>query len=138
MMTYSAPRRGPGGRPTAQSYANIGLETKVFSATPEELVSLLFDGARAAVLKAKLHLENNQIAERGESISKAVDIVETGLKSSVNKEKGGEVANHLIASYDLIVYHLMQANLHADLDRLNIAEQMLTTLSDAWKEATKK
>lgn len=136
-MTY-APRRGPGGRPTAQSYANIGLETKVFSASPEELISLLFDGARAAILKARLHFENNQIAQRGEAISKAIDIVETGLKLSVSKEKGGEIADQLIIAYDLIVYHLTQANLHSDPKRLDIAEQMLTTLSDTWKEATQK
>lgn len=137
-MTYSAPRRGPGGRPTAQAYANIGLETKVFSASPEELISLLFDGARAAVMKAKLHLANHQIAERGQALSKAIDIVETGLKSSINQEKGGEIAAQLITTYDLIIYHLMQANLRAELKHLDIAEQMLTTLSDTWKEATQK
>lgn len=137
-MTYSALRRGPGGRPTVQAYSNIGLETKVFSASPEELIAMLIDGARAAVIKARLHLENNQIAERGESISKAINIVESGLKAAVNKEKGGDIAEQLITTYDLIVYHLMQANLHADVERLNIAEQMLTTLGDTWKEATKK
>lgn len=136
-MTY-APRRGPGGRPTAQSYANIGLETKVFSSSPEELISLLFDGARAAIIKARLHFENGEIAGRGNAISKAIDIVDTGLKLSVSKEKGGEIADQLIIAYDLIVYHLTQANLHADPKRLDIAEQMLTTLSDTWKEATQK
>ena len=99
---------------------------------------MLFDGGRAAILKAKLHFENNQIAQRGEAISKAIDIVETGLKLSVSKEKGGEIADQLIIAYDLIVYHLTQANLHADPKRLDIAEQMLTTLSDTWKEATQK
>lgn len=137
-MTYSALRRGPGGRPTVQSYSNIGLETQVLSAAPEELISLLLDGARVAVIKAKIHLENDQIAERGLAISKAIDIVDTGLKASLDHEKGGEVAAQLAQTYDLILYHLMQANLHADKERLDIAENMLTTLLETWREATKK
>lgn len=135
-MTYSAPRRGPGGRPTAQAYANIGLETQVFSATPEQLISMLLDGARAAVIKAQLHMQQGQIAERGEAISKAIDIVDSGLKASVNKDKGGEVATHLITTYDLMVLHLTQANLHSDEKRLKIVEQMLDTLIEAWATAT--
>lgn len=135
-MTYSALRRGPGGRPTAQAYANIGLETQVFSATPEQLISMLFSGARAAVIKARLHMQQGQIPERGAAISKAIDIVESGLKASVNTEQGGEVAQSLITSYELIVLHLTQANLHSDEARLEIAEQMLTTLSEAWSTAT--
>lgn len=136
MTTYQ--RRPSGGRRAINSYATIGLQTQVLSASPEELITLLFDGARAAVIKAKLHLENGQIAQRGESISKAIDIVDTGLKASVSKEKGGQVAEQLITTYDLIVYHLMQANLKSEVKHLDIAEQMLTTLSDTWKEATQK
>lgn len=136
MTTYA--RRPGTGRHAVNSYNTVGLQTKVFSASPEELITLLFDGARAAVIKAKLHLENGQIAQRGESISKAIDIVDTGLKASVSKEKGGQVAEQLITTYDLIVYHLMQANLKSEVKHLDTAEQMLTTLSDTWKEATQK
>ena len=93
MTTYA--RRPGTGRHAVNSYNTVGLQTKVFSASPEELITLLFDGARAAVIKAKLHLENGQIAQRGESISKAIDIVDTGLKASVSKEKGDRLPNNL-------------------------------------------
>lgn len=136
MTTYG---RRPGvGRHSVNSYATVGLQTEVFSATPEELITLLIDGARTSVIKAKLHLENGEISQRGEAISKAIDIVDSGLKGSVDKEKGGEVAIQLIANYDLIIYHLMQANLHSDVKGLNIAQEMLQSLGDTWKEATKQ
>ncbi len=136
MTTYG---RKPGvGRHSVQSYNTVGLQTKVFSATPEELIALLIDGARTSVIKAKLHLENGEIAQRGEAISKAIDIVDSGLKATVNSELGGEVATQLIANYDLIIYHLMQGNLHSDAKRLDIAQNMLQSLGDAWKEATAK
>lgn len=133
-MTYN---RRPGvGRHSINSYATVGLQTEVFSASPEELITLLINGARSSVIKAKMHLENGDIAARGQAISKAIDIVDTGLKSVVNKEKGGEVATQLIANYELIIHHLMQANLHSDAKRLDIAKEMLQSLGDTWKEAT--
>lgn len=134
-MTYSLPKRGPRGRPSVQAYANIGLETQVFSATPEQLISMLFEGACAAIAKARIYFEQGNIAERGLSISKAIDIVDSGLKAAVNKDQG-DVATHLIASYDLIQYHLTYANLHSDPSRLDIAENMLKTIGQAWNEAT--
>src|SRR5690606_8149757 len=61
-MTYAA--RRPAGY-SARSYTDIGLETQVMSASPERLITLLFNGARAAIAQARLHLESGRIAERG-------------------------------------------------------------------------
>lgn len=134
-MTYARPR-GPQNRYSAQTYANVGLETEVLSASPEKLITLLFNGARAAIMKARLHMQNNDVAGRGQALSKAIDIVDSGLKASVNQEAGGEVAKSLIASYELIVYNLMQANLRNDPEKLDTAERMLVGIADAWREVT--
>jgi flagellar protein FliS len=134
-MTYTMPR-GAGRQKSAQSYANVGLETEVLSASPERLITLLFNGARAAIMKARLHMENGDIPGRGQTISKAIDIVGSGLKAAVNEEAGGQVAKSLITSYDLIIYNLLQANLHGDMSRLDTAERILTEIASAWKEIT--
>lgn len=123
-------------RRSASAYATVGLETKVLSSDPQQLISLLLQGALTAIAQAKMHIENNRIAERGAAISKAIDIVDSGLKASVNTEQGGEVATSLITTYELIVHHLMNANLRADINRLNIAEAMLKDIYEAWKEIT--
>lgn len=135
-MTY-APPRSYRGQKSAGSYASIGLETEVLSATPEQLITLLMNGALAAIGKARLHMQANNIQGRGESISKAIDIVESGLKASVNREAGGELAANLVATYELIVRHLLLANLNSSLDSLTLAERLLTDISQAWKEATR-
>ncbi|NYT80985.1 flagellar export chaperone FliS [Alcaligenaceae bacterium] len=134
-MTYSSIARGPKRRHSVQAYANIGLETEVLSASPEHLITLLFNGAQAAILKAKLHMENNNLEGRGMAISKAIDIVDSGLKASVDLEAGGEVAKYLVASYELIIRNLMLANLHADAAKLDLAGQMLKDISGAWRSA---
>lgn len=133
-MSYGA---GPSAfrRRQAQSYANVGLETQVMSARPEQLITLLLQGALAAISKARLHLNAGDAAGRGMALSKAIDIVESGLKASINVESGGDVANSLINSYDIIVQHLLQANLHADEDHLATAETMLGNILDAWRTA---
>ena len=132
-MTYAPPRGIR--RHSAQAYSSVGLETQVLSASPEHLITLLFDGAISAIAKARLHLQLGNIAERGMAISKAIDIVDSGLKHSVDQEAGGELAKNLVATYELVLYHLMQANLNADDEKLALAETLLKDLGSAWREA---
>lgn len=122
-------------RRSAQAYANVGLETQVLGASPQQLITLLFQGAQAAVMKARLYMQNQDIAGRGAAISKAIDIVDSGLKASVDTEVGGELATSLITTYELIIRHLLLANLNADDKHLDIAEKMLTDIAQAWREA---
>ncbi|RTZ47570.1 flagellar export chaperone FliS [Candidimonas sp. SYP-B2681] len=133
-MTYGISPRGFGRRST-QAYANIGLETEVFSASPEHLITLLFNGAQAAIMKARLHMESGNLEGRGTAISKAIDIVDSGLKASVDRESGGELATNLVATYELIIRNLLLANLNADLEKLALAERLLVDIGSAWREA---
>ncbi len=134
-MSYAA-RRAPGSGGFARSYANIGLETQVLSASPEKLITLLFDGARTAIAQARLHIEQNNVAARGQSISKALDIVENGLKASLDVDKGGEVAQNLRSVYEIVAHNLLLANLHTDTNRLDLADKLLADIGEAWRTAT--
>lgn len=132
-MTYAPPRGFR--RQSAQAYSSVGIETQVLSASPERLITLLFDGALSAIAKARLHLQHGNIAERGMAISKALDIVDSGLKASVDMDAGGELAKNLVLTYELVIRHLMQANLNADDEKLKLAESILRDLGSAWREA---
>lgn len=131
-MSYSAPTRRF-GQQSARAYAQVGLETEVLSASPEHLITLLFNGARAAILQARLHMQNGNIAGRGQALSKAIDIVDTGLKMAVDVEKGGDLARNLISTYNIILQNLMLANLRNDPDKLALAERLLIDIADAWR-----
>src|SRR5690606_1369751 len=133
-MTY-APRR-PLGSHSARSYTDIGLETQVLSASPERLVSLLFNGARAAIAQARLHLEAGRTAERGAAISKATRIIDEGLKTGLDMEAGGEIAANLASLYDYIVRTLLLANLKADRAGPDTPARWLDGLARAWQAAT--
>jgi flagellar protein FliS len=133
-MSY-APARGLRRQHSVQAYANIGLETEVLSASPEQLITLLLNGAQAAIMKARLHMENGNIEGRGMAISKAIDIVYSGLKASVDLSAGGDLAKNLVATYELIIRNLLLANLNADLDKLALAERLLVDIASAWRSA---
>jgi len=132
-MTYAS--RLPRGPGALRSYADIGLETQVLNATPERLITLLYEGARAAIAQARLHLQAGRTAERGASITKAIRIVDEGLKMGLNHEIGGELAANLAGLYDHITRTLLMANLKADMVRLDAADKLLEELSDAWRQA---
>ena len=130
-MTYAA--RRPTGSQSVRSYDDIGLETQVLGASPERLITLLYLGARAAVGQARIHLQEGRVAERGAAISKAIKIVDEGLKTGLNMEAGGEIAANLARLYDYIVRTLLTANLKADAEQLDIADRLLADLAEAWQ-----
>ncbi len=130
-MTYAA--RRPLGSQSVRSYADIGLETQILGASPERLITLLYAGARAAIGQARIHLQEGRIAERGAAISKAIKIVDEGLKMGLNMEAGGNIAANLALLYDYIVRTLLTANLKADVGQLDIADRLLADLAEAWQ-----
>jgi len=130
-MTYAA--RRPTGSHSVRSYADIGLETQVLGASPERLITLLYLGARAAIGQARIHMQEGRVAERGAAISKAIKIVDEGLKTGLNMEAGGDIAVNLARLYDYIVRTLLTANLKADAEQLDIADRLLADLAEAWQ-----
>lgn len=131
-MTYAS--RRPTGY-SARSYATIGIETQVLGASPERLVTLLFDGARAAIAQARLHMQAGRVSERSAAISKAVRIVDEGLKQGLDQAAGGELAVNLASLYDYIVRTLLISNLKAQLEKLDEADRLLADLADAWRQS---
>ncbi|RJX34160.1 MAG: flagellar export chaperone FliS [Oxalobacter sp.] len=120
------------------AYAKVGVETGVASASPHKLIAMLFEGALVAITNAKQHMANGHIAEKGQSISKAILIVESGLRASLNKEAGGEIATNLDALYEYISGRLLQANLHNQVELLEESYRLLLDLKTAWEAIAEK
>jgi flagellar protein FliS len=116
----------------AHSYSKVGLETGVTSASPHKLIVMLFDGALLAVRSAALHMRAGEIAKKGSAISKAINIVENGLRASLDKEAGGEIAEGLDSLYDYIARRLLSANLANDVTILDEVQALLMDLKGAW------
>lgn len=122
----------------ASNYAKIGLDTAAMSASPHQLISMLFGGARTAISMARHHMANDEIAAKGKAISKAINIIDNGLKASLDADAGGTagaaLVTNLSALYDYINQRLMYANLRNDPALLDEADRLLVDISSAWNE----
>jgi len=61
-------------------------------ANPIELVLMLYDGALVAIRLAAGHLKSRPHADKGAALSKAISIVDNGLKASLDHTWAGEIA----------------------------------------------
>ena len=121
-------------RNAISAYQKAGVEAAVEVADPHRLILLLFEGAQAAVGAARAAITQKQIAAKGESISKAIDIISNGLKASLDEEKGGDLAGRLGSLYDYMVLRLLQANLKNDDKALEEVSSLISELHSAWRE----
>ncbi len=116
------------------AYQKVGVDAAVEVADPHRLILLLFSGAQAALGNAREAFRQQQVAARGEAISKAIDIVANGLKVSLDLEQGGEIAERLNALYDYLVMRLLHANLASDLAALEEVTGLLEEIHGAWRD----
>jgi flagellar protein FliS len=115
------------------AYQRLDVETGVAAASPQRLVVMLYDGAVKAVYAARTALARGDIAGRGAAISKAIAIVDEGLRPALDPKSGGEIAANLAALYDYIVNRLLYANLKHDEPSLDEAARLLSELKGAWE-----
>jgi flagellar protein FliS len=116
------------------AYHNVSLETGVTSASPHKLIVMLYDGALVALLGAKTNIAAGNIAAKGSAISKAISIIDNGLRASLDKNAGGEIAANLDALYDYMSRRLLHANLKNDVTIIDEVHGLLADLRGAWVE----
>ena len=121
-------------RNAISAYQKVGVDAAIEVADPHRLILLLFSGAQAAIGKARLAMQQQQIAAKGKAISQAIDIIGNGLKVSLDLEKGGEIAERLDALYDYLVLRLLRANLDNDLRALEEVSGLLEEIHGAWRD----
>ncbi|MFC5509571.1 flagellar export chaperone FliS [Massilia jejuensis] len=120
------------------AYAKVGMETSVISASPHKLIVLLYDGALAAIRNAAKHMAAGNIVEKGAAISKALDIIDNGLRASLDKKAGGEIASNLDSLYVYMTERLLTANLQNKSALLDEVQTLLADLRDAWLQIGEK
>ena len=115
------------------AYRSTGVETGVESADPHKLILMLFEGAQEALAKAKLHMQHNETAEKGEMLSKAIMIIDHGLKASLDMNTGEDIAQKLFSLYEYMTNRLLIASAQNDIKIIDEVNHLLTELYDAWK-----
>jgi flagellar protein FliS len=121
---------------TAQSFAGayrqVGVETGVGAASPHQLVTMLFEGFADAIVQARAAMQQRQIEAKCKAITRAVRIVDEGLKASLDSEGGGKLAENLRALYGYLALRLTHANLHNDAAALDECQALIEPVRAAW------
>lgn len=113
-------------------YQQVGVETSVSGASAHQLVLLLMEGSLVAINIAKLKLGEGDIPGKGEAISKAIALIDEGLRTSLDLNAGGEIAQNLDALYEYMCHQLLMANLKNDPARLDEVAHLMSEIKGAW------
>ncbi|HSH71468.1 MAG TPA: flagellar export chaperone FliS [Methylophilaceae bacterium] len=114
-------------------YAKIGVETGVVAANPHKLIIMLYEGAISACHNAVRHMGSQDIQNKGAMLSKAIMIIESGLRLSLDKKAGGEIAVSLDALYAYMSDRLYIANIRNQPEPVSEVIKLLTDLKSAWE-----
>jgi len=108
------------------------MKNSVQTASPLQQVILLYERAIVAMKAAKEDIENKNIPSKVSNITKASDIIRA-LDSSLDFEKGGDIAKNLHSIYDFLSYSLIQVNLKNDTQLLNDLIEIMENLKEGWE-----
>ncbi|WP_120966125.1 flagellar export chaperone FliS [Comamonas sp. lk] len=126
----------PANARAMSAYRQVGVQSMVDGASPQQLIKMLFDGLVASINAARGAMERGDIGEKVRHIGKAVRILQEGLLAVLDKEKGGELADNLAALYDYCTTRLTLANARNDVAMVNEVAQLVGTVAQGWTEMT--
>jgi flagellar protein FliS len=114
----------------AQAYGNTAVETAVNSSSSKELIILVYEKINEHLLLGKKELELGQPGV--EVFTKAVDLINLGLIASLDKGKGGEIANNLEFIYLWAINKIVEARLSKAPDKIDEVIKVLKPIQEGW------
>ncbi|MDI1249338.1 MAG: flagellar export chaperone FliS [Lacunisphaera sp.] len=127
----------------AQNYARTYRSNSVLTASPGQLVLMLYDGALKALGQAgeafnRPPEDYRRIATINEQLLKAQNIIGE-LQGTLNLEAGdGQLAREMDRLYDYYIPKLMEANMRKEPGPVKEVERLLRDLRDGWAEMLHK
>jgi flagellar protein FliS len=106
-------------------------ESAVLSAQPEQLIVMLYDGARRFLHQAAIAMGEGQVELAHRKLRRTEDIL-LHLREVLDMEQGGELATRLQSIYMFCQSYLLKARLDRDPAKIDRVSAMLGELRDAW------
>lgn len=115
-----------------QSYGSVQASSSLAGAQGLQLTQMLFDGLVDALVALRGHLLHRSVAAKAAQVAKVHRIV-MGLQSTLDFERGGEVARNLNDLYLYVTRRLVHVHAHNDLEALEEITGMMRDIRDAWR-----
>jgi len=124
-MSYS------GKQAALEQYKQLNVQIKIDKANPHRLIQMLLEGALEKILIARHLMAAGKLGPKAEHITWAISIID-GLRVSLDKDVGGDIAQNLDDLYDYMVRRLVTANLENDVAILDEVSELLKQIKEAW------
>lgn len=106
--------------------------TSVYTAGPERLLIMLYDGLLKAMGTARVAIIGQNLTEAHTQLIKSQDIV-VELHTSLNMDY--EISHALASLYEYFTRKLVEANIAKSVEPLDEIEPRIRELRDAWVQA---
>ncbi len=116
------------------SKLNAYRKTSVTTATKEQVLIMLYEGAINHLKRASEACQKNDLAAKGVAVGKAHDIINE-LSNTLNFEVGGDIAVNLENLYMFMVEQIIQGNIQNDHTKFDQTRKLLENLLEGWKGA---
>jgi flagellar protein FliS len=112
-------------------YQDVNTHSGMEGASPHRLIQMLMEGVLQRIAEAKGAIQRDAIADKGEAIGKAIDIV-GGLRGSLNSEAGSEISSNLEELYSYMERRLLEANMSSSVEILDEVMALMKTIKSGW------
>jgi flagellar secretion chaperone FliS len=109
-------------------------QQSILTATPGQLVVMLYDGCLRFLNQAAYALREGNVAESGARLSRAEAIIDE-LLATLDVEQGGVIASRLQGIYVFCSRHLIEARAARDPEMIDKVAELLGELREAWAQA---
>ena len=109
---------------------NVYRESAVLTATPEQLVVMLYDGANRFLTQSAIAMRDGRAGLAGEKLRRAEAIIDE-LLATLDMTVG-EIADRLQALYLFFKEHLMAARLKQDAGKVDEVAHFMRELRSSW------
>lgn len=116
---------------------NQYLKTQIETASKEQLVVMLFDGIIRFTELARKAIQEERIEESHNALMRAQAIV-MELICTVDRDKGGEVANNLMSLHAYAFNCLIVCNMKKDVSKIDEVQNIYRELREGWVVAMDK
>lgn len=114
-----------------KGYTQNSLRERVAGADPYQLIQMLMAGALDNLNYAKGAIERKDFERKGQHISKASNIIES-LRTSLNSDVGGDVADNLAQLYLYMNETLADVSRNNDTEKLTEVHSLLSQIKSSW------
>lgn len=114
-------------------YRSVDIESRIESATPHQLVVLMFDEVLKALDAMAVATQRGDYTQRIQRQSRALSILH-GLEGSLDHGKGGDIAEGLAGIYREARRLVMLGSRENDPQHVLRARAMLHEIASAWSQ----